>query len=93
MAKLEKWQEILNLEAAAKGLPAPYSSSPDDAPSIRFGSLPHPEVLAPPTAAESARQIAEDVRMARNIGLAFLLGRMVPGLFALGLIWLFFFRH
>jgi hypothetical protein len=31
--------------------------------------------------------------MARNVGLAFLLGRMVPGLFALGLIWLLFFRH
>jgi hypothetical protein len=55
--------------------------------------LPHPERLAPPTTDESVRQIAEDIRMTRNIGLAFLLGRMVPGLFALVFIWLLFFRH
>ena len=93
MAKLEKWQEILNLEAAAKGRPAPYSSSPDDQPAIRFGALPNPEVLAPPSSSDSVQQIAGDVRLARNIGLAFLLGKMVPGLFVLWLIWLFFFRH
>ncbi|MEY9247525.1 hypothetical protein ABIF27_008180 [Bradyrhizobium elkanii] len=31
--------------------------------------------------------------MARNVGLAFLLGKAVPALFALWLIWLFSGKH
>ncbi|MCP3400492.1 hypothetical protein [Bradyrhizobium sp. CCGB20] len=92
MANLEKWQEILNLEAAAKGLPAPYPSSPDEEPAIRFGALPNPEVLAPKTVDQNMQQIAGDVRVARNVGLAILVGKAVPGLFALWLIWMIFGR-
>jgi hypothetical protein len=38
------------------------------------------------------QQIASDVRLARNVGLAFLIGKAVPGLFALWLIYLIFLR-
>ncbi|GAA0005337.1 hypothetical protein BDS110ZK4_27300 [Bradyrhizobium diazoefficiens] len=90
--KIPKWQHILNLEARAKGLPAPYLS-PDDDPPMPSGSLPRPEVLGAPPSDKHVQQIAGDVRMARNVGLAFLLGKAVPALFALWLIWLFFGKH
>ena len=38
------------------------------------------------------QQIANDVRLARNVGLAFLIGKAVPGMFALWLVYLIFFR-
>lgn len=57
------------------------------------GSLPHPEILAQPTSNQHIQQIAGDVRLARNVGLAILIGKAVPGLFALWLIYMVFFRH
>jgi hypothetical protein len=38
------------------------------------------------------QQIANDVGLARNVGLAVLIGKAVPGMFALWLIYLIFFR-
>jgi len=38
------------------------------------------------------RQIANDVRLARNVGLAILIGKAVPGMFALWLVYLIFLR-
>ena len=42
--------------------------------------------------AEPIQQIANDVRLARNVGLAVLIGKAVPGMFALWLVYLIFFR-
>lgn len=83
MAKLAKWQHILNLEAQAKGRPAPYSSNPDEVP-----HQPDNRQRQEPNASEKAiQQMASDVRFAKNVGLAVLIGKMVPGLFVL---WLFY---
>jgi hypothetical protein len=97
MANLTKWQKILNLEAQAKGLPIPYPSGTGET-STDLGALPNPEHLTssarqPSIPTESAtKQIARDVRLARNIGLAFLLGRVVPGLLVLWAVWAIFGR-
>ena len=41
---------------------------------------------------QPVQQIANDVRLARNVGLAVLIGKAVPGIIALWLIYLIFFR-
>jgi len=41
---------------------------------------------------QPVQQIANDVRMAKNVGLAVLIGKAVPGIFALWLVYLIFFR-
>lgn len=73
---VQKWQRILDLEAMEKGLPPPYLSKP-----------PTPPVANPPDPSKKAiEQIAKDVRLARNVGLAFAIPKMIPGLIVLWVI-------